>query len=99
MTGWKLGDTVGRIPRLMLKRFLDYNLRRGAAWRQIETLGKEEIKLFGEIDREFNLEAWLYSVDNVTGKIVLERHKTMQETELIEAERELMENGEIEVAK
>ena len=99
MSGRKAGDTVGDIPKSMQKRFLDYNLRRGAAWRQIETLGKEEIKLFSEIDREFDLEAWMYSIDNVTGKIVLERHKTMQETELIKAERELIENGEMEVAK
>jgi hypothetical protein len=99
MSDRKAGDTVGYIPRVMQKRFLDYNLRKGAAWRQIKTLAEEELKLFYEIDRVFDLGDWVYSVDAVLGKIILERHKTMQEQELIEAQRVLIENAVGEVAK
>ena len=99
MSDRKTGDVIGCIPRSMLKQFLNYEIRRAAAWRQIEALSKEEIKLFGELDRTFDLRDWTYSIDNRTGKIILERHKTMQELELTKVERELIENGEGEVAK
>jgi hypothetical protein len=99
MSGRKAGDTVGYIPRLMQKRFLNYNIRERAAWKEIEAIGREAMKLFSELDREFNLEGWVYSIDNIAGKIELERHKTMQELKAIEAQRELIENGEEKVAK
>lgn len=99
MSGRKAGDLVGYLPRSMQKRFLDCTILSAAAWRQIEKLGKEERKLFGEIDREFDLGNWVYTINNVTGEVILERHKTMQEREVAETQRGLIENGEGQVAK
>lgn len=99
MSGRKAGDSVGLLPRVMQKRFLDYSLREDAAWRQIEAITENRIKIFCEIDRELNLEDWVYSINSHTGKVVLERHKTMQERELMDVQRELIENGEGEVTE
>lgn len=99
MSGRKAGDIVGYLPRSVQKRFLDCTILSAAAWRQIEKVGKEEIKLFGELDREFDLEKWVYTINNVTGQVILERHKTMQEQEVAETQRELIENGEGQATK
>ena len=97
MSDRKPGGTVGYIPRSMQKQFLNCSIREGAAWKEIEAIAKEGLKLFSEIDREFELADWVYSIDNVTGKIELQRHKTTQELELAKSQRELIENGVEEV--
>ena len=99
MSGRRAGDCIGYISRSIQTQFLNYSIRRAAAWRQIEALGKEEIKMFGELNREFDLNEWVYHLDTASGKIILERQRTMQEQELGEAERALLENSEGEVAK
>lgn len=99
MSGRRAGSTVGYVPKSMMKRFLNNNIRNSAAWTEIEAIGKETIKLFHELDCEFGLEDWVYSVENINGKIELQRHKTMQELELAKRQRELLENGEEKVAE
>ena len=99
MNDRKAGDAIGYIPQSMQKQFLNFSIRRTAAWRQIEAIGKEEIKLFGESDRELNLEEWLYDIDNAKGAIILKRRKTMQEQKLEGVERELIETSNVKVAE
>ena len=91
---WKAGVCVGDIPTSMMKRFLGLSLREEAAWKQIEAISESRIKLFGELDREFNLKDWIYYIDNIKGGIVLERHKTRREIELQEVHEVLIENSE-----
>ena len=99
MSNWRAGFVVGRISKTTQTRFLNLGIRENRAWAEIERIGKEYIKMFDEMDREFALSNWVYKINNMSSELVLERHKTDREIELAKVERKLMANEEMEVSE
>jgi len=93
----KSGDIVGIVPEEIQKQLIKFDIVKREAWRKLESITTEEVKLWEQIKRDLELsDKFQYNINNVTGEVIVVRNTETYEQAMQKRVAEIIVKGKKE---